>query len=80
MMATGYIGLWNSTNGRNIGMSVNTEKDKVMELREYGLRFITHTLKDGMRTKSTVIISITAGIIIQTMYGHSTEMCYLHID
>ena len=80
MMATDYIGLLNSINGKNTGMSVNTEKDKVMELREYGLRFITHTLKDGMRTKLTVIISITDGIIIQTMSGHSTEMCYLHID
>ena len=32
-IATGYIGLWNSTNGRNIGMSVSTEKEIVMGLR-----------------------------------------------
>ena len=32
-MDTGYIGLWNSTNGKSIGMSVNTEKEIVMELR-----------------------------------------------
>ena len=55
-------------------MSVNTEKDKVMELIKYGLRFTTHTLKGGMHTKSTVITSITVGIIIHLMNGHIMEM------
>ena len=80
MTATGYIGLWNSTNGKNTDMSVNTEKDKAMGLRKYGLKFITHTLKAGIHTKSIVINSITVGkimsvgIIIQIIYGHFTEM------